>query len=95
MAARHEYQLGNIDFVQAGDLYGKVMSDYDQANLVKNIAAHMGNAQRRIQLRQTALFYKAHEEYGTRVASALGLDVDEVKKLAAMSQDERVKATAK
>jgi catalase len=94
IAARHEYQLTGVDFVQAGDLYARVMSDYDRANLVKNIVAHMKNAQKRIQLRQTAVFYKANEDYGTKVAQGLGLDVNEVKNLASMTQEERVKRTA-
>jgi hypothetical protein len=34
------------------------------------------------------------QEYGERVARGLGLSVDEVKRLAALSQEERVKATA-
>ncbi len=92
-ADRHEFVLTDDDFVQAGDLYAKVLSDYDRANLVKNIAAHLGNAQQRIQLRQAAVFYKANADYGTRVAQAIGLDVEKVKKLAAMTQEERVKAT--
>jgi len=94
MAARHEYVLSDADYVQAGDLYGRVLSDYDKTNLVGNIVAHIKNAQKRIQLRQTAIFYKAHEEYGARVAEGLGLDMNEVKRLAAMSHEERVKATA-
>jgi len=94
MAARHSYQLSDVDFVQAGDLYRKVMREQDRANLVGNIAAHLGGAQKRIQRRQTALFYKADADYGQRVAKALGLSVAEVKRLAAMSQEERVKATA-
>jgi len=93
MAGRHEYQLGDIDFVQAGDLYYNVLSDYDKGNLIKNIVGHLGNAKKRIQLRQTALFYKAHPDYGTRVAEGLKLDVNEIIKLANMSQEERVKAT--
>ncbi len=93
MAARHEYTLGDIDFVQAGDLYGKVMSDYDRSNLVKNIVTHLKNAQKRLQLRQTALFYKAHEDYGMRIAEGLGLDKNEVRRLAGLSQEERVDAT--
>jgi uncharacterized membrane protein YbaN (DUF454 family) len=52
-------------------------------------------AQKRIQLRQTALFYKVDADYGTRVAKGLGLDANEVKRLAAMSQADRVKATEK
>ncbi len=94
IAARHEYQLTDADFAQAGVLYGNVMSDYDRANLVKNIAAHLKNAQKHIQLRQTALFYKSHEDYGTKVAQALGLEINEVKKLADMTQEERSAATA-
>ena len=94
LAARHEYIVGDIDFVQAGDLYSRVLSDYDKTNLIGNIVGHLKNAQQRIQYRQSALFYKAAAEYGTRVAEGLGLDVDKVKKLAAMSQEDRVKATA-
>ncbi len=95
LATRHEYPLGDIDFVQAGLLYGQVMNDEDREHLVSNIVGHLGGAQKRIQLRQTALFYKASQEYGERVAEGLGLNLKEVKKLAGMSQEERVKATAK
>jgi catalase len=95
MAARHAYQLGDVDFVQPGDLYRKVMKDKDRENLVGNIVSHLGGAQKRIQLRQTALFFKADADYGERVAKGLKLSLDEVKRLAAMSQEERVKATAK
>ena len=93
MAARHAYELGDVDFVQAGALYRKVMTAEDRAHLVGNIVGHLKNAQKRIQLRQTALFYKADAEYGEGVAKGLGLNVDEVKKLAAMSQEDRVRAT--
>lgn len=72
----------NDDFIQAGTLYSKVMSDMDREHLIGNIVDHLGNAQKRIQLRQAAVFYRAHEEYGTRVAQGLKLDVEEVKKLA-------------
>jgi catalase len=48
----------------------------------------------RIQLRQTALFWKADEDYGRRVAEGLGLDVDRVRELAAMGPEERAGATA-
>ncbi len=94
LAARHPYTHPNDDFVQAGDLYRKVMTDEDREHLIGNIVAHLGNAQKRIQLRQTALFYKADAEYGSRVAEGLGLEVKEVKRLAEMSQEDRVKATA-
>jgi catalase len=92
-AARQQYIHPNDDFVQAGDLYRKVMTESDRANLIGNIVSHLGNAQKRIQLRQTAIFYKADPDYGSRVAKGLGLDVKEVKRLAEMSQEERVKST--
>lgn len=95
MAARHEYILGDIDFVQAGEMYSRAMSDYDRTNLIKNIVGHIKNAQQHIQYRQTALFYKAHFEYGTRVAEGLGLNIDKVKELALMNQEDRLKATSK
>jgi catalase len=94
IAARHSYELGDVDFVQPGVLYRKVMTDEDRDHLIRNIVSHLGGAQKRIQLRQTALFYKADEEYGKRVAKELGLDLREVKRLAEMSQEERVAATA-
>lgn len=56
--------------------------------------AHLGGAEKRIQLRQSAIFMKADRDYGQRVAEGLGLDVKEVEKLAEMSQQDRAKATA-
>jgi catalase len=93
IAARHVYRSGDVDFVQAGELYGKVMNDEQRAHLIDNLVSHMRGAQKQLQLRQTALFYKANPEYGERVAKGLALSQDEVKRLAAMTQEERVKET--
>jgi len=93
-AARQRYTHPNDDFVQPGDLYRKVMTDQDRQHLIGNIVTHLGRAQKRIQSRQTALFYKADAEYGRRVAEGLGLDVKEVERLAKMTHEERAKATA-
>ncbi len=92
-AGRHQFTHPNDDFVQAGDLYRKVMTAVDRDHLIDNIVSHLSNAQERLQYRQTALFYKADKEYGKRVAEGLKIDVDKVKRLAEMSQEERVKAT--
>ncbi|MBF0565082.1 MAG: catalase [Nitrospirae bacterium] len=94
IVGRHPYTHPNDDFVQTGELYSKVMSDGDRNNLIGNIVAHLGKAQKRIQLRQTALFYKADSLYGSRVAEGLGLDIKEVQSLAHMSHEQRAKATA-
>jgi len=93
MADRHPFVLSDVDFVQAGELYRKVMTDSDRKHLVANITGHLGNAKKSIQKRQTALFYKVDPDYGTRVAEGLGLNVKEIAGLAAMSQDERVGKT--
>ena len=92
-AGRHPYTLSDDDFFQAGELYRRVMTDEDRDHLIGNITSHLCNAQKRIQLRQTAIFYKADPDYGSRVAKGLELDVKEVKRLAEMSQEERVKST--
>lgn len=93
-AARREYTHPNDDFVQAGDLYRKVMTDTDRDHLIGNIVDHLGGAQKRIQLRQCAIFLKADADYGRRVAEGLGLDLKEIERLAAMSREERAKETS-
>jgi len=94
LAARHPYTHPNDDFFQTGELYRRVMTHEDRDNLIGNITTHLCNAQKRIQLRQTALFYKADPEYGRGVTEGLGLDIKEVERLAKMSQEDRAKATA-
>jgi catalase len=86
VAARQPYTHPNDDFVQAGNLYRDAMTDDDRTHLVSNIAGHLGGADRRIQVRQCAIFYRADAEYGTRVAESLGLDAAEVRQAAEASQ---------
>jgi catalase len=92
---RHPQRLTDDDFFQAGELYRRVMSDTDRDHLIGNIVAHLGGAKKRIQLRQTALFFKADPDYGRRVAAGLSLDLKEVHHLASLSQEERVQATCR
>ncbi len=94
-AERQEYTHANDDFAQAGDLYRKVMTEQERDNLIGNIVGHLGGAQRRIQLRQCAIFYKADVEYGTRVAEGLRLDLELVKNLSMLSHGKRAEATLK
>jgi catalase len=90
---KHTFPIEDVDFVQTGEFWRRVLSDKDKDHLVSNLVGHMSDAMERIQYRQTALFYKAEPEYGTRVAEGLGLDVDKVKELSEMTQEERVEAT--
>jgi catalase len=94
-AGRQKYTHPNDDFVQAGALYKEVMTDADRDHLVGNICGHLGGAQKRIQYRQCAVFTKAHEEYGRRVAEGLKLDPKEVARLAGLSAEDRAKETAR
>ena len=93
-AGRHAYTHPNDDFFQPGELYRKAMNDLDREHLVGNIVDHLKNALPRIQKRQCALFWKADRQWGERVAAGLGLDAAEVARLADMTQEERVAATA-
>lgn len=92
-AARYSINHPNDDFVQAGNLYRDVMTDQDRDNLIGNIVDHLSGAIKRIQYRQTAIFYKADPDYGKRVADGVGLDIKEVERLAEMSNEERAEAT--
>ena len=91
--ARHAIEDDDIDFVQPGELYRRVLDDEGKAHRVSNIVGHLCNAKQNIQYRQCALFYKADPDYGTRVAEGLNLDTGKVRHLAMMTQDERVKLT--
>ena len=63
---RHSYELTDVDFVQAGNLY-RLMSAQDKTNLVNNIVGHIKNAKKHIRDRQIANFKRADPEYGRRV----------------------------
>ena len=91
--ARHDLEVVNDDYFQAGELYRRVMSNRDRNHLISNIANHLGKALKRIQYRQAAVFFKADHDYGTRVAEALALNIEKVASLAAMTDDERAAAT--
>ena len=90
---RFEYAHPNDDYEQPRSLFADVMGDTDRDHLISNIAGHLGGAQERLQLRQTALFYRVHPDFGTRIAEAVGIDAAEVARLAALSQEELVAAT--
>ncbi len=92
--ARHDIPLSDKDFEQADYLY-LAFSDMEREHLISNILGDLSKAERRIQKRQTALFYKVNPQYGTAVADGLGLNINEVESLANMTQSERVKATAR
>lgn len=72
IAGHHTLSHGD-DYVQAGNLY-RLMPEAEKAMLVDNIASHLKNARKDIQLRQVEHFRRADEDYGKRVAKGLGLE---------------------
>ena len=69
------------------------MTEDKRALLISNTAADIAPVTENIKLRHAAHCYKADPEYGTRLAEALGLSIDEVVRLAGMSHEERMAAT--
>ena len=90
----HYSQYDNDDcFYQPGDLY-RLMTEDKRALLISNTAANIAPVTDNIKYRHAAHCYLADEEYGTRIAQALGLDLDRVIKLVHMSIEERLSATS-
>ncbi|MCK9575201.1 MAG: catalase [Clostridia bacterium] len=94
MLARHPMKVEPIDFEQPRKLYNE-FSAQEKEHLIYNISVSLKNALSNIQYRQTALFYITDVDYGTRVANKLGLNLDVVKTLATMSEEERNAKTMK
>ncbi|MEG0873461.1 MAG: catalase [Clostridia bacterium] len=91
--ARHEYPLKDIDFEQPGQLYRRVMSDMQKSILVTNLTNSLKLADKKLQYRTVALFYKTDTNLGQRLSNNLSLNLSNVEKLASMSQEQRVKNT--
>ena len=96
-AGRMKYAHPNDDYVQAGDLYRKVMADIDRDHVSGNI---VDLPARRAEAHPTAPGCRILQDstrpdpdYGRRVAEGLKLDAKEVERLAKMSQEERAMAT--
>ncbi len=70
------------NFAQAGELYVS-FTEAERTNLIKNLAGDLGQVKdKNIQMKMVSHFYRANAEYGTRLAQALGISVDSVKKIA-------------
>lgn len=81
-------------FSQPGALY-RLMEEDKRALLIANTANDMKTVTDNIKYRHAAHCYLADREYGTRLAEAFGIDLERVRDLADMSEEERLKATCK
>ena len=70
------------------------MSEEQKKALISNTAEDMLPVTDNIKYRHAAHCCLADREYGTRLAKSLKIDITEVEKLAAMSETERLAATA-
>ncbi|MBJ7879784.1 catalase [Gelidibacter salicanalis] len=78
-AYAHNFRDDDEDyFTQPGDLFRIIKADGKEEALYNNTAAQVGGAEQFIQIRHIRNCYKADPEYGTGVARALGLSMDEV-----------------
>jgi catalase len=65
------------DYTQVGNLY-RMFDDAHRARLARRIAGALGQARAEVQMRQLGHFLRADEDYGRRVAEALGVDAGEL-----------------
>ena len=79
-------------FYQPGNLY-RLMSEEQKKALISNTAEDMLPVTDNIKYRHAAHCYLADREYGTCLAKAMGIDITEVERLAAMNETERLAAT--
>ena len=79
-------------FYQPGNLY-RLMSEEQKNTLIANTAEDMLTVTDNVKCRHAAHCYLADKEYGIRLAKAMGIDMTEVEKLAAMSENERLQTT--
>ena len=79
-------------FYQAGDLY-RLMTEDKRAILIDNTARNMNGVTKNIKYRHAAHCLLADKEYGERLASALGLDIEKVSELSQLGHKELNYAT--
>ena len=76
-------QISKTDnFEQAGEQY-LAFSETERAHLISNLAGDLVQVKNKtIQMTMVSYFYRANAEYGTRLAKALGIELDQVKMVA-------------
>lgn len=72
-----------LNFAQAGDFY-RGLDATDKEHLISNLAGDLGVVENGgVRTEMTAFFYKADAEYGSKLAKAVNVDLNAVKKRAA------------
>ncbi|MDR1038510.1 MAG: catalase [Deltaproteobacteria bacterium] len=94
-AARHPVEVGPVDYVQPEALYGRVMTQPEKDRFLDNVADSMTGVMERIKLRALVMFYKMEPGAAKILAEAVKSDYAQVEKLAGLTYDQLVEATAK
>ncbi len=76
-ADRYNHRDGNEDYTQAGNLFRLMNADQKQ-QLIDNLVGALTPVPEFIQLRQIGHFYQADPDYGNRVATGLGITMEQV-----------------
>lgn len=88
----HDDPVMPIDYEQPRRYYEE-LSMSDKNHLIENICNSLGKALINIQYRQCAVCYITSQDYGTRLANCLNLDISKVKYLASLNDEQRAKET--
>jgi catalase len=70
------------------------MTEDKKQLLIENTARNIGPATDNIKYRHAAHCYLADKDYGARIAEALGLDFDRVKKYSKLTHDKLMEETS-
>ena len=92
---RYPQPVSPVDYEQPAALYNRVMDDAERERFLGNVAAAMNGAIDRIRLRSVVMFWKMDKTFGEKLAKAVKVDPKTVEKLAAVSYEELVEATAR
>jgi catalase len=77
---RYQIRRTQDDYTQVGERFRSI-DDRERDDLVNNLVDGLKQCDRNIQLRMVWHFLNADENYGTRVANGIGVDVEEARKL--------------
>ncbi|MFT5424593.1 MAG: catalase [Phycisphaerales bacterium] len=74
---RYDSTVDHDDYTQPGNLF-RMFDDAHRDRLATRIAGVLGQARKEVQMRQLCHFFRADPDYGQRVATKLGVDIDEM-----------------
>jgi catalase len=72
---RYDSTVDHDDYTQPGNLY-RMFDDAHRDRLTSRIAGGLGQARKDVQMRMLCHFFRVDMDYGTRIATKLGIDVN-------------------